>query len=274
MDRLPRPVLLLLSVLLMILTGARCLAGESMLVDELANDAGLLTEGTRAAGLHGLLGGMASLRQREIGTGRASGVLPLLALNYRDTVYWNGLSGGLWLTPALESGPRLGLALRLRRGWEAEDDPILTGMADRGNSVEGGVNVLWRAKPLNIGLAYFADLSDRSEGRSASLRLSHRIALSPQWQITPGLTLDWLNKDLVGYYYGVAIAEATIARPAYSGQGSVNARLGLAATYRMSKQWMFLTGINYTRLGAGLTDSPLVSRSSVVDVHAGFGMRF
>ena len=263
-----------LCALWMILAGPSCLAGEFILMDDFVSDTGLLTEGAPATGLHGLLGVMATLRQREIGTGRASNILPLVMLNYRDTLYWSGLSGGWWLTPALTSGPRLGLAVRLRRGWDAGDDPILTGMADRDNSVEGGVNILWHTKPLHIGFGYFTDLSDRSQGRSVSLRLSRLIALSSRWQIAPRLTLDWLNRDLVDYYYEVAVAEATPNRPAYSGEGTINTRLGFTGTYRMSQQWMLVAGINYTRLGAGITDSPLVSRASVVDVHAGFGARF
>ena len=263
-----------LCLLWMILAAPSCLAGEFILVDDFVSDTGLLTEGASATGLHGLLGVLAALRQREIGTDRASTILPLVMLNYRDTLYWNGLSGGWWLTPAPTSGPRIGLAVRLRRGWDAGDDPILTGMADRDNSVEGGVNILWRTKPLHIGVGYFADLSDRSQGRSAYLRLSRRIAVSSRWQIVPVLALDWLNRDLVDYYYGVAVAEATPNRPAYSGEGNINARLGFTGTYRMTQRWILVAGLNYTRLGAGITDSPLVSRASVVDVHAGFGARF
>lgn len=264
----------LLLIFFGLLASPICIAVESMPADELAIDNGLLVEPVAVSGLHGLLGVQAAARRQIIGNDRATNVFPLIALNFRNILYWNGLNAGVWLTPAKESYPRLGLGLRLRRGWTATDDPLLTGMSDRDNSVEGGVNILWPIKNWRVGLGYFTDLSDNSEGQSASLRLSRSIALSPDWRIIPGLSLEWLSKDIVDYYYGVTGTEATPARPAYAGRAGLNVRAGLVTTYSLSPRWMLLAGVNHTRLGSAIADSPLVTRNNQTELHAGIGLRF
>lgn len=269
-----RSALKLLFIIFGLATSPICIAVESMPADELASDSGLLVEPVAVPGLHGLLGVQAAARQRTIGNDRVANILPLFALNYRNILYWNGLTGGVWLTPAIESSPRLGLGLRLRRGWAATDDPLLAGMADRDNSVEGGVNILWPIKSWRVGFGYFTDLSDNSEGQSASLRLSRRFVLSPDWQIVPGLSLEWLSKDVVDYYYGITGAEATPSRPVYAGRAGLNIRAGLVATYSLTPRWMLLVGVNHTRLGSAIADSPVVLRNSLTELHAGIGLRF
>lgn len=264
----------LLLIFFGLLASPICIAVESMPADELAIDNGLLVEPVAVPGLHGLLGVQAAWRQQIIGNDRTTNVFPLIALNFRNILYWNGLNAGVWLTPAKESYPRLGLGLRLRRGWTATDDPLLTGMSDRDNSVEGGVNILWPIKNWRVGLGYFTDLGDNSEGQSASLRLSRSIALSPDWRIIPGLSLEWLSKDIVDYYYGVTGTEATPSRPAYAGRAGLNVRAGLVTTYSLSPRWLLLAGVNHTRLGSEIADSPLVTRNNQTELHAGIGLRF
>lgn len=236
-------------------------------------DIATLSDSTSA--LHGLLGGLVYSTDHSVGESkRKAGVFPLVFLSYADTVQWTIGGGTVWLLKSNDRSTRLGASLRIRGGYTAEDDTILAGMADRDRSVEAGLSFRWRQPHFTLGTAYYQDISGKTKGDSASVRLSFPFRLNQQWGITPSLGAEWLSANVVDYYYGVRTSEATVARPAYIGKSTTNWRAGIAFNYHFAPRWLLLSGLGYTKLGSGITQSPIVNRDSVTTVFAGVGWVF
>lgn len=204
---------------------------------------------------------------------RATVPLPLVYFSYNDFVYWSISSVGAWLVRSDDRTFRLGLLAKVRGRIDGEDLPF-TGIIDRDGSMEAGLNLVWRTQGLTVGASWLADALDRSNGETANLRLSLPIRLNEHWTTTPSVSAEWLDEQMVDYYYGVRPTETAGGAPVYAGVATVNRRIGWSLSYRVDRGWRALAGLSYTKLGSGIADSPLVSRSDNLLVYAGFAWTF
>lgn len=207
------------------------------------------------------------------GDERVSFPLPLVYFDYNDRVYWSIASVGGWLWRSDDRRFRLGL-LAKARGAVRGADTGYAGIADRNASADAGINLVWNPRPLTIGLSWLGDIGDRSNGHSASLRLSKRMLLGGRWITTPGVVAEWLDDDLVDYYYGVTPAETGGGAPVYAGRRTTNLRAAWSLAYRLTTHWTLTGGVSYTKLGTGLDDSPLTARERNTLVFVGVGWSF
>lgn len=230
-------------------------------------------EPDRPSAWRGFLGAGLLSGQTVFGESRTVPV-PLVSVSYRDTVYWQIARGGVWLFKSDDRSVRLGLAVKLRRGYDPDDVDHLAGMQERDRSVEAGVTARWATRPLVLSAAYYTDVSGTTKGDSASLAFSVPFRLGERWRLSPSISAEWLSAKVVDYYYGVQPSEATATRPAYKGKNSVNLRAGVGARYLLARSWLLFVGASYTHLGVGIADSPIVERSGVAAVHGGVGWRF
>jgi outer membrane protein len=228
---------------------------------------------SRTGDWHGLVGAAVIRLQQPMADTR-SFVLPLVAVSYRQTFYWHFGETGVFVLNSDDGRARLAIALKARRGYNPADYPNLTGMDERYTSVEGGLHGIWLSHASLISYGVFSDISGRSHGGSAQLSLAHPLHLAPRWQLVPSIGAEWLSDKVVDYYYGVKPSEATSTRPVYIGTASTNLRLGLMLNYRLSRDWTLFGGVGYTRLGTGISDSPIVTRDGVGAVHIGGGWHF
>jgi outer membrane protein len=222
---------------------------------------------------HGLLGVGVVTTQTALGETRTL-PLPLVAVTYRDTFYWHIVRGGVWLLKSDDRSARLGLAVKMRRGFDPDNFDQLTGMSERDRSVEAGVVGRWRIRPITINAAYYTDVSGTTNGGSANVGVSYRVPLGERWSLTPTLSAEWLSAKVVDYYYGVLPSEATAARPAYTGASTLNLRAGVMTRYRLAREWALFGGVSYTRLGSGIADSPIVVRENVASAMFGAAWHF
>lgn len=158
------------------------------------------------------------------------------------------------------------------------DNRARRGMSDLAPTIEAGPN-------LNLTLA-------RSERWKLDLRVPVRAVATVEsnprwigWTATPHLNLDiraprdwnlglrvgpvYGSRRLHGYFYDVAPADATAARPSFQAAGGAGGAQALAALSRLSGNlWtgMFLSVDNLA--GAHFIDSPLVRRRD----HVSFGI--
>jgi len=224
--------------------------------------------------LFGLLGGVAVNTGRYAGSDdRVTVPMPLVYFNYNDRLYWSIASVGGWLWRSDDRSFRLGLLAKSRGRVDGDDAPY-DGITDRDASIDAGLNIAWRVTPLVVGVSWLGDALGRSHGQTASLRLSLPIRLDERWSTSPSLVADWMDDKLVDYYYGVTAAETAGGAPLYAGNESLNLRAGWSVTYRLSRAWSLLGGVSYTRLGDGMADSPLVTRSDNLLVYAGAAWNF
>ncbi len=212
--------------------------------------------------LHGLLGGAIVNYDKIIGEQeRRNGLLPLVILSYAGTAYWAVGGGGVWLASSDDRRLRFGVAMRFRRGWNADTDPELDGLHDRKRTVDAGLSAMWRMSAFNIGAGAYTDVSGNSDGKSATLRISKPIRVSLRWSVTPSLGAEWWSSQLVDYYYGVSSTETSPQRNAYDGVSTTTWRIGLGTGYWFEGGWQLLGGISYSNFGSGISDSPIVNRN-------------
>lgn len=221
----------------------------------------------------GLVGAGVLVAQRAHGDTRAA-PFPLASISYKDIAYWRMTGGGVWLLTSDDRRARVGIAGKFRRGYDPDDADGLAGMTPRDPSFEAGVNAVWATRPLILSAAYYADVSGRSDGESALVRVAHAFRVSPRLRVVPSIGAEWLDADVVDYYYGVHPDEATATRPAYTGKAATNLRAGVATHFALTRAWSLFGGVSYTRLGAGIADSPIVVNDDVTALHVGGGWRF
>ncbi len=148
-------------------------------------------------------------------------------------------------------------ALRLQTLNEDTSDAT-QGIEARKESLDAGLGFNY----FDQALGYYAvewvhDISQVHQGYEVSLVAALPLE-GPRLTITPALFVHQLDQQLVDYYYGVSAQEQQQNRPAYQGQATTNFGSSLEVRYRMSQRWRLQAETSITRLGQGITDSPLI----------------
>jgi outer membrane scaffolding protein for murein synthesis (MipA/OmpV family) len=217
----------------------------------------------------GLGGGIQT--QPYAGVDRKAQALPILFFQ-NQYVRVMGLGVDLKLPDA---GP-VSFALRARysgEGYAEDDSPRLAGMASRHGGVWLGASARWRNDIATMFSEVSSDASGHSKGLQARLGIDKEFRLG-RVSLTPGVSATWYDNKYVDYYYGVTSAEALASRAQYGGRATVNTELSLRSRYMLSPQSALTFEIGATRLGSGITDSPLVDRSTTAKVGVGYLYRF
>jgi outer membrane scaffolding protein for murein synthesis (MipA/OmpV family) len=174
--------------------------------------------------------------------------------------------------------PRDDLSLRLRLayrgdGYEADDSPVLTGMAERKGGLWAGAAIAWDLAFLQLSAEWAADVSSHSKGQRLKLQAEHDIQLG-KLKLTPRLGFERLDAKTVDYYYGVRSDEARVDRPAYRGQASWNVEAGARLGYAFTGEQSLFLDLSARRYDRHVRDSPLVDRSHTEAIRAGYLYRF
>ena len=217
----------------------------------------------------GLGGGIQT--QPYAGVDRKTQALPILFFENR---YVRLIGPGIDLKLP-DAGP-VSFALRARysgEGYAEDDSPTLAGMASRHGGVWLGASARWRNDIAQVFTEASGDASGRSKGLQARLGIDKEFRLG-RFSLTPGVSATWYDSKYIDYYYGVTSAEALASRAQYSGRATVNTELSLRSRYMLSPQSALTFEIGATRLGSGITDSPLVDRSTTAKVGVGYLYRF
>lgn len=220
----------------------------------------------------GIGAGINLKRKAYAGVGSDTTAIPLLTYENR----WVRFAGPT-IDLKLPAGSGLDFALRTRYafedGYEPGDAPILNGMAERRSSWWLGGAALWRQPFANLSLEWLGDASGHSDGQRVRLAAEKPIRAG-NFLHTPRLALNWLDKNYVDYYYGVTAAEARIGRPAYEGDSTVSAEVGLRSVYALTREQSIYLDVSASRLGEEVRNSPLVNRSGESALRFGYVYQF
>lgn len=191
-------------------------------------------------------------------TGRETKVVPYLAANWRDRLYFSPFEGFGWNvvnTPTFRAG------VQLRPRFGADD---IEGLAlDRPDVGADAAVYAYQRLPGNIvvGARLSRDISDVSEGTEYQVSAGHqrrtRLGL-----LNASVYVRGGDRRLADAYYGVSAAEAAVnGIDAYSPDGGLQ---GAGATallvVPLSGSWAAGGLVNYERRLGDIADSPL-SRS-------------
>lgn len=197
--------------------------------------------------------------------------IPLLSINYNDTFYIELQRAGVYLLASNDKKLGLGLAVEPRFGYAGKDGTLLTGMATRRDSLEGGPTFDWDFDVVAISIAWFGDLDRSSRGKSLRTAVYVPILKNDFWDAGALLAADRMNGRLADYYFGVPATEANASRPQYRAGAGTHISLGLSGTYRLHNRHALMFGWNATRLSHGARNSPLVEAPRADLFYLGYG---
>ncbi|WP_020560052.1 MipA/OmpV family protein [Thiofilum flexile] len=154
----------------------------------------------------------------------------------------------------------------------------------RGNSsITSGMDDLDYAINLRAGTAHKTRLGvfgvdvmhdfNAHKGNQARLRYIKPIQSGRRLWL-PQVAIQWLDKDVGNYYFGVKSSEATSTRPAYQLGSSAVLKAGVDVELPLSQSFMLSTGVGVTSYSNAIKNSPLVEKGSAPYVKVGLAYRF
>jgi MipA family protein len=159
-------------------------------------------------------------------------------------------------------------AVRQEAAVRREADSFYEGMADREQTVDGGLSLYLRGALGELSLAAVTDLASRHQG--AEYDLTYRYPLTfGNWVVSPYASLVHQDSDLVDYYYGVRREEARPDRPFYRAGSGTFWRYGVDTAFRLSRGWRLHGSLGMERLPGAVRDSPLTNEERLFTAFAG-----
>lgn len=134
-------------------------------------------------------------------------------------------------------------------------------MQDRRKSADGGLELLYRGRPVGFRVNFLSDLLGRSGGQEVSLQALTGFPLGKVFLLA-GAGPRWISADRSNYYYGVRPDEVRPGRPAYVSQANWNWDLTLGVRVQASPNWTFLALFNREGFGEGIRTSPLIEQGA------------
>jgi len=157
-------------------------------------------------------------------------------------------------------------------GYKSGDAAVLNGMDERKDGFWLGGAAAWRAPFAKFTLEWLK-AAGNSNGQTVKLG-AERGFIVGRIKLTPHLGVSWMNNDYVNYYYGVKSSEVTSTRAAYNGKSTVDSSVGLRTDYSLTKAQAMFVDLSLTHYGSGITDSPLVDRSTSPSLRLGYIYKF
>ncbi|NDL63714.1 MipA/OmpV family protein [Enterobacteriales bacterium SAP-6] len=151
-------------------------------------------------------------------------------------------------------------------GYKESDAPILDGMQKRKGGFWIGPALAW---DTGYGTLAASFLTAGNKGQKAGVDYSNAFDYG-DFALVPHAGIDWYNSRYVDYYYGVEDNEARAGRDAYAGKAAYNLTAGVRLDYRLTPHQSLSFDAGVTRLGGGITDSPLVGRTVIPAAKFGY----
>ena len=186
--------------------------------------------------------------------------IPSIELEYKRW-FFRGIRGGYSAIRTERFSANLYAQARFS-GLESDSSPFLQGMEDRKKSMDAGIELSYRGRPVGCSVNYLGDVLRRNKGQEATFLVTSGIPMGRRGIVIGGIGPRWLSRNHVDYYYGVRDHEAAPARPAYAGKATYNLDINITSIINLSSNWRWLTIVNREGFGAGIKDSPIVDRNS------------
>lgn len=201
-------------------------------------------------------------------------VLPIVQANFGERFYINALRAGVWLLDSDNRRVRFGLAADARFGWDAEDSDRTRGMRDRDFSVDIGPALRWQTDIGTFNAHWGFDAGGASRGQSAQLQFVRALIRESKLRLNGTLGLNWSDRRMNNYYFGVSPGEATPNRPSYTAGAGIQWQVGVNGTYRTGSDGHLLFGLTVSRLGSAAADSPIVETRNQPLIYGGYAWSF
>ena len=234
------------------------------------------SEDADKSGWNGTIGVGPMLLPKYTG-GKAQQVLPLplLSINYNETVYVEVQRVGAYIFASDDKKIGLGLAVEPRLGFRASDAPPLAGMITRRASLEGGLTFDLDFDVIAFSTAWFGDLNRTSRGQSARFSVYAPFVKNSRGEIGLVANADRMNANTTNYFFGVRTDEATATRRAFTPPAGTAMSIGVGGTYHVApgkSGWGGLIfGASVGRLPRAIAASPIVETRTTRQIYLGYG---
>ncbi len=186
-----------------------------------------------------------------------------------------------WFGPQVQLGLvgsgkwRLAATGRYRMGpYEEDGSNYLAGMGDAEETFMAGLSVqLELPKGIDLSVGGSADVIKRIGGFEASAAVSKSFQLGI-FRVSPGVAVNWLDREMTENDYGVPSDKAAPNRPAYSPNASFSVEGQLSLLCEITPEWLLVSSTGIEWLGEEATDSPLVEKEYLFKGYAGINYLF
>lgn len=144
---------------------------------------------------------------------------------------------------------------------------------ERNISYLAGLSVSFPTEYGIVNLGHYRDASGVHHGSESQIRYRHEGLLGPvKWGLELGMT--YKDQDLVNYYYHLSKSELATYRISQSTSGTQNYHAKVVLNMPINDQWFYVTSLEQTWLGSGITRSLLIDAHSYSVFFAGVGYAF
>ncbi|KAA9001349.1 MipA/OmpV family protein [Affinibrenneria salicis] len=220
----------------------------------------------------GLSAGVANSPYRE--TDPVAFPLPLVGYE-GDILFFHGLKGGAHLWKDDVNQFDLFAAYDPRQFRPKDSDDLRMKRLDKRDSTAlAGVEYTLRTHFGHFNASVAHDILDNSDGIIANAAYMYPIKLN-DWEIRPKIGVRWDSEDQNKYYFGVSQSESgRSGLAAYQPGDSFTPYAELAVHYHVSESWNTFVSARYESLPDEVKNSPMVDKSGVGVVSAGFTYTF
>jgi outer membrane protein len=187
----------------------------------------------------------------------------------RDGFYLSGPSLNVYKSPVSRAYVGVGLDEWDHKRGKSDITAGMNGL-DRAINLRTGAAWKIRAGVFNVDLAH--DFNAH-KGNQARVRYTKPIqGARVLW--LPYASVQWLDKDVSNYYFGVKSTEATTTRPTYQLNSTQVLKAGVDAEFPVSRNVAMVTGVGVTAYDSDIKNSSLVDKGSAPYVKVGLAYRF
>jgi len=237
-----------------------------------ADELGDLDPPQENASKWGLGLGVGIKRSPYRGVGNETNVIPLLSFQNRYVRFF-----GTTLDVRLPSAGPVDFAVRARYGlgdgYKSSDSGYLSGMEERKGGLSIGLAATWHAGVADVSLDWMR-ATNYGKGNRFKLSVERGFAVTSRLRLTPHVGVQRADRKDVDYYFGVRDSEVRANRPAYDGRATTSIEGGVRLDYAFTKHQTMFIDVGVQHWGSGVTDSPLVERSTVPTMRLGYLYRF
>ncbi len=178
--------------------------------------------------------------------------VPLINVNYENTYYLEFYKLGAWLWSPRNTGIRMGVVAKPRRGYDRGDGPIEYHDVD--DTILAGARAKWNTGQFALD-GYLLASTESDSGPEVHLTGTYYFLQSKQATISGFAGAEFLSEDAIDYLY--------YEEGAYDGADStINLNVGVVGTYNIAPQWNVIGSVSLKSYGSEIEDAPGVTEDN------------
>lgn len=149
---------------------------------------------------------------------------------------------------------------------------VTSGMDSLDRAINLRAGTAWKGRAGVVGLDVTHDFNAH-KGNQVRLRYVKPIPAGRALWL-PQVSVQWLDKDVSNYYFGVKASESTATRPTYQLGSTQVLKAGVDVEFPLARNLAMISGVGVTAYDSAIKDSPLVEKGSAPYAKIGLAYKF